>query len=764
MDGLEKVDEITDDEVEALGGSGSELSDDSSSGDSIESDPSDGSHSDHSTDVRHTNFVEPYEGDDKSALYARDGSYRRVHTVHASKGSSVGKADQVKVFDVANHEVKNGIYKVDKIEVSSTQGQASYISGDDSSDEDAPILPRDGNSKKHSKRRGDPVGGSELQVNMSEYSRGITKNKVREKAMRGDGDRVASSTNNYEKHIRDNPSTENTYEHRVKDDGGNADYESDGEEGLHFSESEWNCYNLPAAKGSNVYLAPTRFPAERRKTITLLDAAEMVLREAGSEGLHLKDIQSRCAKRGLIDASKKKSLDALIYRETQRGSQRFTKIDGQPGWFALAKDEDKIEMLKRKAARADKVRLERHRKKASSERKLRYMKKTVRMMLFTNTAMHEEREILLSSIKALSRNKRQLVHKLKQKGEPIPSFIHESSSSEDIEKGDLLHVSSRPQNENQQAPASFLVPHAFMAPRHHSVPQPAMRKRRSPETSTKYAEVLVDTQGLPTVPVKAGPVTVINFGTVEWEREGFHSERYIWPIGFTSERMGNSYLTEERVLYTCKILDGGEGPLFEIRAADDPESPIVATSPTSSIVTLLIKIKTARTGNANVKIAASGPAFFGLSQPYVMKAFLLLPNAEKLKQYNPDYLDEVRSERKANKDTSTGVVSASAPPRKRRSRASNAPSKTHAAIDNHHIQAHAHAHISMRSATSDLAGRGASSNTRVKLSTDSGPKLEAYSKTVTSRAHNAPAEPLKLTLMQRMLQRPTSNKKPSGFS
>ncbi|KNC73397.1 hypothetical protein SARC_14045, partial [Sphaeroforma arctica JP610] len=117
----------------------------------------------------------------------------------------------------------------------------------------------------------------------------------------------------------------------------------------------------------------------------------------GPEGLHIKVIQTRCTERELIDPSKKKSLDALIYREAQRGSDRFNKVDGQPGFFALASKEDKALMVQRKAQRAEKVRLERHRKRASNERKLRYLKKTVRMMLFINTAMHEEMKALEAS-------------------------------------------------------------------------------------------------------------------------------------------------------------------------------------------------------------------------------------------------------------------------------------------------------------------------------------------------------------------------------
>eukprot|EP01134_Creolimax_fragrantissima_P008278 CFRG8278T1 len=375
--------------------------------------------------------------------------------------------------------------------------------------------------------------------------------------------------------------------------------------------------------------------------ITLLDAAELVLKEAGRGGLHIKDIQSRCAELHLIDPAKEKSLDALIYRETQRGSERFTRVDGHPGFFTLATEEDKVKMLQRKADRAEKVRLERHRKKASHERKLRYLKKTVRVMLFTNTAMHEELKSMKQAAKNISRTKRQLMHRLKLKGESIPEYIKESEASEGDDEEDLRREKARYHQRQMRAMAKAAASKA-----HTGAGFKLAKKRKPAARSTKVVDVECDNHGVPVQPFKAGPITVESLGNVEYDREGYHSERYIWPIGFTSNRLGNSYLdVDRRVIYTCTIVDGGAAPLFEIKAEDDPEHPIVASSPTSANVTLLNMIKKARTGEVNPKLTASGPAFFGLSNPYVMKALTLLPNTDKLKHFNPNYLDQQRSER-----------------------------------------------------------------------------------------------------------------------
>lgn len=52
----------------------------------------------------------------------------------------------------------------------------------------------------------------------------------------------------------------------------------------------------------------------------------------------------------------------------------------------------------------------------------------------------------------------------------------------------------------------------------------------------------------------------------------YHSDKYIWPVGWKSEREFFSYVNVgTRVKYTCEILDGGGmGPKFTVRATHRP--------------------------------------------------------------------------------------------------------------------------------------------------------------------------------------------------
>ena len=51
--------------------------------------------------------------------------------------------------------------------------------------------------------------------------------------------------------------------------------------------------------------------------------------------MHLQDIKRCILERGLVSAGARSSLEAVIYRDTQRGSKRFRRIDGEIGVFRL---------------------------------------------------------------------------------------------------------------------------------------------------------------------------------------------------------------------------------------------------------------------------------------------------------------------------------------------------------------------------------------------------------------------------------------------
>ena len=170
---------------------------------------------------------------------------------------------------------------------------------------------------------------------------------------------------------------------------------------------------------------------------------------------------------------------------------------------------------------------------------------------------------------------------------------------------------------------------------------PAHKRKRLTVT-----EVQRDASGAPLLPINLGPsLQILNLGTID-TRKGFHSENYIWPIGFRSKRLYTSMLSDEaKVWYTCDIVDGGGVPEFRITPPDCPDihSGISATAAWGTII---------RTVTNNRCIAAqlidpsapgpkpltststvSGPEMYGFAHPTISRLILELPGAEVTPRY-----------------------------------------------------------------------------------------------------------------------------------
>ena len=75
-------------------------------------------------------------------------------------------------------------------------------------------------------------------------------------------------------------------------------------------------------------------------------------------------------------------------------------------------------------------------------------------------------------------------------------------------------------------------------------------------------------------------LTILSLGSIVTDRPNFHSQAYIWPVGFRSKRMyASSVRPHARVAYICEILDGGSAPEFRLTADDDKDNPISGQQP-----------------------------------------------------------------------------------------------------------------------------------------------------------------------------------------
>jgi len=153
------------------------------------------------------------------------------------------------------------------------------------------------------------------------------------------------------------------------------------------------------------------------------------------------------------------------------------------------------------------------------------------------------------------------------------------------------------------------------------------------------------------LPLNVGIMTVISLGDV-CMREHFHTERYIFPVGYEVTRYvsGSSFLQilflisavdvsrylstvdpSLEVVYHCTILDGGDGPKFQIIPSDRPDKPIIAGTATGAWSNIVKQANAIR--NRQHSNSVSGPDFFGLGQNTIKHLIQELPNADRLRDY-----------------------------------------------------------------------------------------------------------------------------------
>lgn len=85
--------------------------------------------------------------------------------------------------------------------------------------------------------------------------------------------------------------------------------------------------------------------------------------------------------------------------------------------------------------------------------------------------------------------------------------------------------------------------------------QPAQRSQQIIQT------ISVDELGRPIYPINMGYLSIHDLGEIIVDRPGYHTENWIYPVGYLSTRIfGHIKDPEQKCVYTCKIVDGGDYP------------------------------------------------------------------------------------------------------------------------------------------------------------------------------------------------------------
>ncbi|RUS73638.1 hypothetical protein EGW08_018593 [Elysia chlorotica] len=165
--------------------------------------------------------------------------------------------------------------------------------------------------------------------------------------------------------------------------------------------------------------------------------------------------------------------------------------------------------------------------------------------------------------------------------------------------------------------------------------------------------LMLDSIGRPVFPMVLGDVTLHSIGEIVIDRPSFHSLDSIYPAGYCITRVYSSlHKPDSSCLWTCKISERDEAPLFEIAAEDSSDIVFRASSP-SECHSLLLRAFTKMRGIPLTPSDVSGLDFFGLSHPVIQNLVQSCPGARKCSRYKWVKFEINKAE--TNENVSVGV-------------------------------------------------------------------------------------------------------------
>lgn len=281
------------------------------------------------------------------------------------------------------------------------------------------------------------------------------------------------------------------------------------------------------------------------------------------------------------------------------------------------------------------------------KRKLKHLQKIIKELVFENAALcdqvaevqqqvvvaTEERAFLLKRLcqhQTTTDNNNQLSTKSSN------YFVLGSGSvdNSDTKKPKLTSLKRKPSDLSQGSPSTTASPVGSS--------EKVVKARKSGSNKPKRLcpPITLDSAGRPIFPITLGPLTIHSLGEIVSDREAYHNEQCIFPVGFCSSRIYASLRDPLKpVLYTCKIVDGGLSPRFEVVCEDEEDAVVVGNSPAECHNHILHTINLALDMDLlTIRPEGSdseerGCRFFGLTHPSVQNVLQACPGARKCSRY-----------------------------------------------------------------------------------------------------------------------------------
>lgn len=279
--------------------------------------------------------------------------------------------------------------------------------------------------------------------------------------------------------------------------------------------------------------------------------------------------------------------------------------------------------------------------------RFKLLKTQVKQQVFLNAALFDEIGLMEQQFLHLKSQRRYLLKRLFKHLPMTESQVLQSTRAlnalESSHPGKIPHSflsAVQPGNEispikkksQQQSSAQASPSSKKGSAKNGENPKP---KRKKPGTAKKKVQSLhMNDSNVPMFPITLGTLTIYDLGEILPQKSGFHSERYIWPVGYCSTRLYPSMIDpDRRIQYFCYIKDGGNEPLFEIIAEDEPDKPVTASTATACHCFILKRLNKAR--GKETTNTGSGPEFFGFSHSTIQYLIQCLPGANKCEKYIP---------------------------------------------------------------------------------------------------------------------------------
>lgn len=270
-------------------------------------------------------------------------------------------------------------------------------------------------------------------------------------------------------------------------------------------------------------------------------------------------------------------------------------------------------------------------------RKYKIIKKVVKELIFENAALCDQIAILQEKTLVLIEERNLFLKKLQQyqpysEQDGIYRSLNSNSGGDNLSSA--KKCSTKRRNDRTASDSSDV-----------GVKQAKTSKKASGPTKKKkiVKTIALDVNGKPIFPIALGGFTLHSLGEV-CEKSEYHTEDLIYPVGYCSTRIyGSLKDPEKQCVYTCKVMDNGLTPKFEIVADTDLDVPLVSDS-IDECHSMLLQFINSFLGAEVVNTKGRGADFFGISHPTVHHLIQASPGVRKCKKYvwtkfeiNPNY-------------------------------------------------------------------------------------------------------------------------------